>query len=398
LQSFTTPTSLFAREHAEPDALRVLIAGGGVAGLEVMLALRKLAGERVNLTLLGPAEHFVYRPLEVLAPFQPQAVVRIPWAEIADDLGVNHVRDALTSVDADTRLVRTAGGLLADYDALVIAAGARRRVAVPGALTLGMPGTDAKLNAIIAGVTKGGPARIAFVAPLGVAWTLPIYELALLTAARAGASGAGVKLAVVTAEPEPLKVLGPGAGTLVRKLLAENDIGLHTGSVAGSYEHGYLKLELEGAVAVAGAVVALPRLEGPHIPGLRATAEGFLPIDGDGRVQGEDDIYAVGDVTSFPIKQGGLATQQADAAAAHIALRAGVAVDRDAFDPVLRALMLTGGASRFLRRGGITEPDRTEISDEPPWWPPAKIVGRHLSPYLAARSEEALASGSRLAP
>jgi len=99
-----------------------------------------------------------------------------------------------------------------------------------------------------------------------------------------------------------------------------------------------------------------------------------------------DGVYAAGDVTSFPVKQGGLATQVADAAAAHIALQAGVKVAREAFDPVLRALMLTGGASRFLRRGLVTEPYRTEVADEPLWWPPAKIAGRHLSPYLAERA------------
>jgi sulfide:quinone oxidoreductase len=97
-------------------------------------------------------------------------------------------------------------------------------------------------------------------------------------------------------------------------------------------------------------------------------------------------------VTSFPIKQGGLATQQADAAAAHIAVRAGVSVAREAFDPVLRGPMLTGGASRFLRRGGVTETSRTEIADEPLWWPPVKIVGRHLTPYLAERAERARSS------
>jgi sulfide:quinone oxidoreductase len=373
-------------------ALRVLVAGGGVAGLEAVLALSKLAGDRVDLTLLTPDEEFVYRPLEVLAPFDSGAVVRVPWSEIAAELRLKHIPDALASVDPDAGVVRTESGRLTSYDVLVVAAGATRRVAVPGALTVGMPGTSEKLAGMLAELTVGTVARIAFVAPLGVAWTLPIYELALLTATHARDVGAGAKLAVITAESEPPQVLGSGAGTLARKLLAEHGIAVHTGCVADSYEHGYLRLELAGAVAVAGAVVALPRLEGPRIPGLPATAEGFLAVDGNGRVRGEDAVYAAGDVTSFPIKQGGLATQQADAAAAHIAVRAGVSVAREAFDPVLRGPMLTGGASRFLRRGGVTETSRTEIADEPLWWPPVKIVGRHLTPYLAERAERARSS------
>ena len=45
--------------------LRVLIAGGGVAGLETLMALHARAGDRVELTLVAPEDEFVYRPLEV---------------------------------------------------------------------------------------------------------------------------------------------------------------------------------------------------------------------------------------------------------------------------------------------------------------------------------------------
>jgi sulfide:quinone oxidoreductase len=41
------------------SSLRVLIAGGGAAGLETMMALRALAGERVDLTLVAPDDEFV---------------------------------------------------------------------------------------------------------------------------------------------------------------------------------------------------------------------------------------------------------------------------------------------------------------------------------------------------
>jgi sulfide:quinone oxidoreductase len=47
----------------------VVIAGGGVAGLEALLALRALAADRVDLTLIAPDDHFAYRPLAVAQPF-----------------------------------------------------------------------------------------------------------------------------------------------------------------------------------------------------------------------------------------------------------------------------------------------------------------------------------------
>jgi sulfide:quinone oxidoreductase len=282
-------------------------------------------------------------------------------------------------------VVRTASGRLTSYDTLVIAAGACPHAVVDGALTLGMPGASARLVSLLVELDRDNVERIAFVVPPGVAWTLPIYELALLIATYAHEARAGVSLAVITVEPHPVEVLGPEAGRLARELLAKHGIRLHTRSVVTDYEDGYLRLEREGKVPVS-AVVALPRLEGPRIPGLPATAEGFLPVDGLGRVQGMDAIYAAGNVTSFPIKQAALAAQQADAAATSIAVRAGAAVAHEAFDPVLGALTLNGGASRFLRRGPIAEPPVTEIADKVPWWPPAKLVARHLSSYLAERA------------
>ena len=50
------------------DALRVVIGGGGVAGLEALLALHALAGDRVQLTLVAPDPDFAYRPLAVAEP------------------------------------------------------------------------------------------------------------------------------------------------------------------------------------------------------------------------------------------------------------------------------------------------------------------------------------------
>ena len=54
---------------ARDSRMRVLIAGGGVAALEAMLALRALAADRVSVVLVAPDREFVYRPLAVAEPF-----------------------------------------------------------------------------------------------------------------------------------------------------------------------------------------------------------------------------------------------------------------------------------------------------------------------------------------
>ncbi|HUO71787.1 MAG TPA: hypothetical protein VMU39_13515, partial [Solirubrobacteraceae bacterium] len=47
--------------------VRVLVAGGGVAGLETLIALRTLAGDRAELELISPERTFAWRSLMVAA-------------------------------------------------------------------------------------------------------------------------------------------------------------------------------------------------------------------------------------------------------------------------------------------------------------------------------------------
>ena len=109
---------------------------------------------------------------------------------------------------------------------------------------------------------------------------------------------------------------------------------------------------------------------------------------------GARGVYAAGDATAFPIKQGGLATQQADAVAEAIAVDLGFRRDARPFRPVLRGLLLTGGAPLYLRaelgpagevRAARHAPAAIagEASSRALWWPPGKIAGRYLAPYLA---------------
>ena len=101
-------------------------------------------------------------------------------------------------------------------------------------------------------------------------------------------------------------------------------------------------------------------------------------------------MFAAGDATAFPIKQGGLAAQQADAVAEAIAASVGADIDPQPFRPILRGVLLTGGPARYLRAdisGGAG--DDSTISGEALWWPPDKIAGRYLAPYLSSQVGDA---------
>jgi sulfide:quinone oxidoreductase len=366
------------------DQAHVLIAGGGVAALEAALALRALAEDRVSVELLAPEPHFWYRPLAVAEPFALGEVKHFELSKLAIDAGATFSPGELVSVDVARRLAYTSQGGAIPYSALLIACGAVPKPAVDGALTFRGPADTAEIEGLLAEIEAGEVHRVAFAVPAGAVWSLPAYEFALMTASWVATRGiTGIEVALITPETEPLHLFGREASDAVRALLEERGIALHTRADPAEARDGELLLVADGIV-VADRVVALPRLQGPRIGGIPQTFEGFIPVDVHGRVHGVPDVYAAGDVTTFPVKQGGIAAQQADAAAEAIAAEAGVAVTPSPFRPVLRGLLLTGAEPRYLR-GELAEGagEVSQASAEPLWWPPAKIVGRHLAPFLA---------------
>ncbi len=363
------------------NPMHVVIAGTGVAGLEAALALRSLAEERVTLELVGPERDLVHRPLAVAEPFRMGEVRRFPLSAFAEATSAELRHDAVVAVDADRKLLTLAGGDEIAYDVLVGALGARQQDAIVGALTFGGPDASGALADLLERAVGGSIERIVFAVPTGAAWPLPIYELALMTREFLSEHGTrGVSVAIVTPEDRPLGLFGPDASDAVAELLSFREVELMTGVAARAWQNGVLATA-DGSID-AGAVVALPALAGPRVPGLPHDSRGFVPTDEFGWVLGTTDVYAVGDMTQFPVKQGGIATQQADAAASAIAADAGAPIHPTPFRPVLRGLLMTGMVPRYLRN----EPGRgrSEVDTEPLWWPPAKIVGRHLAPFLAS--------------
>jgi sulfide:quinone oxidoreductase len=340
----------------------------------------------VTLTLLDPVEDFVYRPMSVAEPFGASAPARHAYADLTARAGAVHIRDALGAVDVAGHAVHTADGRTLDYDALVLALGARERPAYANAITFD-PLDTAPLGALLDDLDAGDARRVAVVVPPGPHWTLPAYELALLVSGHARDAGREVALTVVVPEPEPLSVFGTAVSAAVRDQLGRAGIGLAAGAYADVRPGVPVTVVLHpsGRRLEVDRVLALPRLE-PHV--IDGVGDDFLPVDGFGRVRGRPDVYAVGDGSSFPVKQGGLAAQQADAAATHLAARAGAPVRPETFRPVLRGRLLTGAGDRWMRRDPDREP-AGRIADHALWWPPGKIAGRHLSPVLAERNGEA---------
>ena len=361
--------------------LGIVIAGGGVAALETALALRTLAPELVDITLVAPTERFGFRAASVGEPFDRAEVHRFDLAAICADIGVGLHRGVLTAVDPEDRSATIGADMTIAYDALVVACGAEARPVVPGALVFGGPQDVEALRALVGAIDAGDIHSVAFAIPASVGWTLPAYELALLTAGRADPR---VAISIVTPEEEPLAAFGGEASAEVRRLLAERGIEVHLRQTPAEFSDGRLRTQPGDELQV-DRVVALPRLIGVPIAGLPATHDGLLRTDGFGRVDNLSDVYAAGDITAFPVKQGGIAAEQADAVAEMLASEAGADVTPQPFEPVLRGVLMTGEEDRFLRADLAGGRGSTGAADARPlWWPPTKVSGRYLAPYLAA--------------
>jgi sulfide:quinone oxidoreductase len=364
--------------------MRVLIAGGGVAALETMIALRALAEERVEMTLLAPDRDFFYRPLAVAEPFGVGEVQRFDLATLAQGCGADYHLGSLVAVYPAEKHIRTSRNLRYDYDALVIAVGTQKRDAFPGAVTLRSSADVQEVRWLLKDIEEGRVSRVVFAVPGGVSWALPVYELALLTAEHFRRMGNGrPELQIVTPEHAPLAMLGRKASEAITALLADHEIEVRTGTYPVAFDLGQLQISPDPPIP-ADRVISIARPKGIKIAGIPQDEYFFIPTDPHGRVPGLAEVYAAGDITTFSVKQGGIASQQADAVAECIAADAGAALTPQPFEPVLRGLLLTGSVPVYARTaltGG--HGDTSKVDTEPLWWPPAKIAARYLGPYLA---------------
>ncbi len=381
------------RGVAAGGRLPVLIAGGGVAALELALALADLAPAQTDVTVVAPNHDFIYRPYAVREPFGYAPAMRYPVDRILDAAGAAHVVDELAWVDPEAQVLHTASGSQLPYGALAIAIGAHARPRFAHAITIDDAHLDELMHGLVLDVEEGAVRRLAFVIPARMAWPMPVYDLALMTAARAYEMNVEIEITIITPEETPLAIFGGRASDAVEALLQASGITTITSAYAEVCGVGEIAIDPGDRQVIADRIVALPELYGPAIRGIAAAKHGFIRVDRFGQVPDSGSVFAAGDAVDFAVKHGGISSQQADVAARSIAVLAGAEIEREQFQPVLRGLLLTGAAPRYLSAritGG--HGFASEISDAPLWSPVGKIAAKHLGPCLASLDAGAAAS------
>ena len=348
-----------AETDARIDPRDALVVGGGIAGIEALMALADLGDNRLRVRVVAESTSFVL-PREALGVPWGRPSLHIDLEQLCRAFGARFVLGTVTGVDADARCVYTSGGHQLDYERLLLAPGARFALPYGATRTIGFGVLPEALARDMAG-------SAAIVVPAAASWTMPAYQLAL------SAAGAGRDVRVLTAEDAPLQAFGPATHAATSALLDRHEVVVETGHAPAP------GTPISG---LADTVIALPLLGGPAIEGLPLDAQGFVRVDDHMAVDGLADVHAAGDATRHAIKQGGLAAQQADTAAAEIVRSCGGATPRIAYDPVLRGKLTTPDGEELYLQRVLDGRDPGRAAAGPLWHPPGALCARRLAGWL----------------
>jgi sulfide:quinone oxidoreductase len=357
--------------------------------MEGVLALESLAHGLVDITVLAPNKELVYRPMSVREPFAYPPAARYPLTAILKDTAATLITGELDHIQANTNTILTKTGERIEYDALLLALGARPIARYEHAITIDDQHMDQTLHGLIQDIEGGYLDDIAFVSPPRIPWQLPIYELALMTAGRAYDMNIKLTSTIITPEPSPLAIFGQTVSNTISQRLAQANINTICSAYAEIPTPTEITINPGDRHLHTKRIIALPELYGPTIHGIPLSEHGFIHVDPYGHVQDTQNIYAAGDALDFPIKHGGISTQQADTAAQTIANQAGAPTTPQPFHPTIHAMLLTDTQPLYLTANITGGHGYTgQITTTPTTNPPHKITAKHLTPQLQKLNQQ----------
>lgn len=104
---------------------KVVVVGGGYGGATAAKYVRMFSDYGIDVTLVEPSAAFISCPISnlVIQGSKTIADVTTPYDNLTRRHGVKVVRDMVTSIDAEKRMVKLAGGGELPYDRLILSPG-----------------------------------------------------------------------------------------------------------------------------------------------------------------------------------------------------------------------------------------------------------------------------------
>lgn len=299
---------------SEEDAMShtALILGAGIGGIVAAQTLRKLLPAADRVIAVDRAERHLFQPslLWLMTGARSPADFTRPLARIAGQ-GVEMLRGAVTRIDPARREAQIDGQTIA-ADALIIALGADYAPdAIPGLAQAGMnlytlEGATAIRDALAR--FKAGRIIVLTAAPAYKCPAAP-YEAAMLIDAYLRQHGLRDKAAIefFAAEPRPMFVAGPEIGAAVRGMIEARGIAYHPEHQVKDIDAQARRIAFaNGAETNFDLLIYVPPHRAPvvvHEAGL-TNDSGWIPVDRHTLQTRFDNVYALGDVTTIPLKMG----------------------------------------------------------------------------------------------
>lgn len=346
---------------------RVVVLGGGFAGLETAIHLRK---RNYDVTLVSDRDYFYIYPISIWVPTRATAFedVCIPMTRLQKVHGFELVVDRVEAVDISNQQVVVTGGTL-DYDILVVAVGADKVQHAGSEHFLSICGKpeaalqlQEKLDALLArghgkiAVGFGGNPLDRTGVRGGPAFEVLFNFHNLLRKKKLQDK---FELTFFAPMARPGERLGEKALGMMDTMLARMNIQKRVGTKIKAFQPDGVLFEDESRLD-ADLVMFIPSGAGKRLlrdSGLPLTEAGFVKIDETCQVVGIDNVYAVGDIANIEgpdwrAKQGHLAEVMARNVAFNIDAKERGSERRKTYRPHLSILcvMDTGNGAAFVYR------------------------------------------------
>jgi sulfide:quinone oxidoreductase len=347
---------------------KVLILGGGFAGIQTAIELQKSG--KFNVTLVSDRDYLYLYPISIWVPVRQIDFenVKVPLAKIQKKYPFEVIIDSVKEIRAKDHLVVCENQTL-NFDYLVLAFGAEKmkHKGIENTLSIcGKPEVSLSIRDGIDAMIRKGQGKIA----IGFGGNPkdksavrggPAFELAfnIHNQLKKKKIRQNYELTFFAPMEEPGAKMGKGSLAMLDKMFAQYQIGKRFGKKITEFETGAVVFE-DGSKLEADLTLFIPASAGHQVllsSDLPLSDAGFIKIDNFCQVHGLPNVYAIGDISAMEgpdwiAKQGHVAELMGRNTAHNILSKERGTTDFKGYQEELNILcvMDTGNGAAFIFR------------------------------------------------